>query len=897
MFKSFFSRAILSILLLCMVSGAVFRDVSAESADAIYASSSTLSTIVSALHEVWEAIYGLKDAMLNMASGASVPVGTLSTDIQNLTQTLVSENDIYNRDATSRTPVRLDKMLSIATERKALMLSVLEQDPAVFLTLAMEEEQRGKFPQTVIDKIEGAVVVQGELDVLVFDYPDYAVTTYTLIDPLGKRIKLSFVGQPNIPESASRVQIAGIKLDANLVSEVYSGSVRMLSRANVTTGERKLLIILANFQDNAGSKPYTSAEVSSLVFTPNTATTGVNAYHYENSYQKAWFTGNVVGWFTLPFTVGTNCDSNKIFDEAVNAADPSVDFTNYTNVMVLFPRINCSYNGSGALSPVDIKTLDNNQAPISILKSWVNEPPFLSRTIAHELGHNFGVHHAGALECGVKTLDVVSTNCSLLEYANPLDVMGAAQAYHFHAGHKNLSGWFVASNIMEIKEEDKGTYTASIGPIETPGSEVKTLKIFKETVGGIKTWFYVENREAIGFDAGLSGVTSATRGLIVNIVSDKLPPGAPTKLLDFTPNSRSNTIPPEVRTSPDFADAALAPNQTFSDPVAGVTIKHLGNSGALLNVQVIKSTVSNRAPSISLSNPSFGGSIVSLPVTFTATADDPDGWGNIQHFYFLISGTAKKTTAAPYVHYNKNTNKLYLRNDADTGWAGSCTPGTQMTLENIAAKLDCGASTITGSTNTLTAKFVLTFKQGAVGTITKNIFVKVRDIAGVQTNWVNVGTWLVGSNTGPSIGTIEPVNGISKPNEIITISMSANDQNGWANIKKISLLVNTSTAVRNGAFVEYDANTNKLTLYGDNGTAIAGSCTPGTLNFLSNSVIEIFCLRTAITGSGKNLTVYVRAKFSSIMIPRATQNTYLSVTDDSDVSIGWTNKGTWIVQN
>jgi len=91
------------------------------------------------------------------------------------------------------------------------------------------------------------------------------------------------------------------------------------------------------------------------------------------------------------------------------------------------------------------------------------------------------------------------------------------------------------------------------------------LKILKSTdpTTGKRTWYYVQSRQAIGFDEGLAGNTNVLNGVLIHYGTESF--GNSSYLLDMKPASGSTIYL-------DWSDPALAVGQTFSDPDAGVTI-------------------------------------------------------------------------------------------------------------------------------------------------------------------------------------------------------------------------------------------------------------------------------------------------------------------------------------
>jgi hypothetical protein len=110
---------------------------------------------------------------------------------------------------------------------------------------------------------------------------------------------------------------------------------------------------------------------------------------------------------------------------------------------------------------------------------------------------------------------------------------------------------------------------------------------------------------------------------------------------------------------------------------------------------------------------------------------------------FLIN-TSTSGANCFYGYYDQNTNKFYLRNDANTGWLGGFAPGANNIIENSYAKLDCTKSTISGSGTTLTVKWAITFKPAFGGQ--KNTYLYVKDDANAAAGWTQKGTYTIESN-------------------------------------------------------------------------------------------------------------------------------------------------------
>jgi hypothetical protein len=193
------------------------------------------------------------------------------------------------------------------------------------------------------------------------------------------------------------------------------------------------------------------------------------------------------------------------------------------------------------------------------------------RTVAHELGHGFGLYHARAMDCGSQ---VIGSGCTTIEYGDSFDVLGQSGVTgHSHANQKERLGWLgygASPGIATV--QSSGTYW--VDPYETVGTNPKALKILKstDTTTGKKTWYYVEFRRPVGFDSFISSNGNVMNGIIVHTGTEGY--SVDDYLLDMTPETSS------------FSDSALVIGRSYNDPNINMTITPLSvsNTGASVNV-------------------------------------------------------------------------------------------------------------------------------------------------------------------------------------------------------------------------------------------------------------------------------------------------------------------------
>jgi hypothetical protein len=394
--------------------------------------------------------------------------------------------------------------------------------------------------------------------------PDVWITPGTPV-----RLEGTMVGDTlNLADSESAVKETG-------VAPMLAASGDTAAAPSIQT----TVVILVRFNTSPtwpASEPTTAAGV---------VNNDLNGYYLENTYGQLGFTtGAVKGPYTIAGTPG-NCDSLNWMSLAMSAAGVGQD--DYQHVVLAFP------NASGCLWA--------GQAMIGGSQVWINGEPTL-RVLAHEIGHNLGLGHAGGLACGSAP---ISTSCSPPSvYGDPFDPMGGynGPVRQMNMEHKLALNLLPSAAVKVIGLS--GTY--HVAPEETLSGTPELLRIPKASGGS----YYIEYRYPLGaFDSqapALQGVLIHTEGTAPSAGDAN---AADTLLIDMHP-----------ATPATWDDAAMDPGQVFTDPVAGVTIQNLGQdaSGATLAVTGPQDVVPPNAPT-GLSAVANGTSAI---LHWTAATDD-----------------------------------------------------------------------------------------------------------------------------------------------------------------------------------------------------------------------------------------------------------------------------------
>jgi hypothetical protein len=148
----------------------------------------------------------------------------------------------------------------------------------------------------------------------------------------------------------------------------------------------------------------------------------------------------------------------------------------------------------------------------------------------------------------------------------------------------------------------------------------------------------------------------------------------------------------------------------------------------------------NKAPALGPVTPASGGGTTGVTSYFTTTWRDANGWADLKQCYFHI-GASPSIVGNVTLMYNNRKNKMWIRTDDGSAWAGGFAPGSAAVLDNSQARVYCSLSTAQGMHKTLEVKWAIEFKAGYTGP--KKTGLKCKDLSKAKAKGEWKGTWTI----------------------------------------------------------------------------------------------------------------------------------------------------------
>ena len=290
-------------------------------------------------------------------------------------------------------------------------------------------------------------------------------------------------------------------------------------------------------------------------------------------------------------------------------------------------------------------------------------------------------------------------------------------------------------------------------------------------------------------------------------------------------------------------------------------------------------------------SPTSGNYAPGVMYTFVSTFSDADGAANIKSAGFIINGLGDGKNSI-YFWYDVVTNKLYIRNDANTAWSNGVAPGEGTVLQNSRASLYTGDTFVNKSGTALTVTWRIAFSPKAVGR-KLGLWSYVVDLQGGLDGWDKLGTILVTAN--PRNLTLKPVFATVSPNVPLTMTALYYDQGGADTVRYADLLLNPTFSYADSILIRYDSTTNTVYLRDDASTGWGAGGVPGSTTVLENPKGKVYMTGLNIVRTGPFLHIGWKVAFKGVL---GGQNVgaWMRVENDRVQASLWEKRGLYTVK-
>ncbi len=295
----------------------------------------------------------------------------------------------------------------------------------------------------------------------------------------------------------------------------------------------------------------------------------------------------------------------------------------------------------------------------------------------------------------------------------------------------------------------------------------------------------------------------------------------------------------------------------------------------------------NAQPHVVSIDPNNGVLPIDAKTSMTSVFRDLNGSSDLRICRLFINDALGSGNAV-FLWYDKVSNKVYLKDDANASWGTGYAPGTDVTLSNSQCEVYVKDITVTAVGNDLTVVWSFKLKPSMSA---KNLcsWMYVNDSGSLFDGWKKMGTYY--AMVAPTSVSVTPSSGLIPTGTPVVFSTDYADGNGYSDLSQCYFQVGQSGSLAHTVCVLYDAAQGKVFLRDDANASWGTGQIPGTNVTLENSQCIVYVKDIVVTpGGSDNLLIDWKITLKPSLIGKLLGER-MFCRDNEYLNSGWHLKG------
>lgn len=406
-----------------------------------------------------------KDLLVAAVKEHNQKIMQLSGDLEKESRGKIYQNvfrKIFSRKYSKQNEIRVELV-----QRRQKLIGIMYKDPSMAVSLALNPSLKSTLPEELHPLIEEYGPFEGEL--LIYHEDNFENGTsqnklYLVYD--GELERIYIAKFPRYLKSGMRIRLEGIRIKEASFAAVDLAPVEDLTPIiqppkGIKPKEIKIALFVYRYVDS----PPTNTKILDTIFKTYCGAEDSVKHFYERVSRGQIVLSSCV---IYPVTLKPQSREFTLLEFAdylvEHAVSNGIDMSDLDYIVLVGNSERChAFNSIGGMGDFSLGIGDISLPcfqPEAIPGDLLGSNPV--RVAVHELGHGFGLHHAGQVGCYDNFIpenwSSLTKLCTYREYGDIYDIMGISLE-PFSVAHQEMLGWISENEIQSFSSREGGIYT------------------------------------------------------------------------------------------------------------------------------------------------------------------------------------------------------------------------------------------------------------------------------------------------------------------------------------------------------------------------------------------------------------------------------------------------------